>query len=249
VLKFYPDHVPARLPRLLGDMLAALWTVVWVAAGVVAYKLVMATEIVADGISNTGHTFNSWLDAFKSATPRGVPVISNFLIGQVNALEKSTGNPLIAAGAQAHDTIHSLAVGLGLLTALPPILIVAGTYAFLRWRDAREMGSALAFVRAAERSGRLEQARGVLAYRAVATLSFTELMKASQDPIGDLAARRYAPLATQMLKKAGLESFRLYERGAAELEAAAAPEVGDEREQQDSQAGGPERQIGRLGSG
>lgn len=218
MLKFYPDHVPARIPRVLADMLAALWTALWIAAGIVVYKIVMALQVVADGISGAGHTFNGWIEAFKSVTPRGVPVISSFLLDQEAALERYTGDQLVVNGAQAHETIHTIAVTMGLLTALPAILIVVGTYAFLRWRDAREMGSALAFVRAAERTGRLEQARAVLAYRAVASLSFTDLMKASSDPVGDLAAHRYDALATQMLKRAGLESFRLYRKGAPELE-------------------------------
>ncbi len=248
MLKFYPDHVPARLPRLLGDMLAALWTAIWVAAGLVVYKVVMALNIVADGITNSGRTFNGWIDALKSVTPRGIPGLSSFLLDQERALQRYTGDPLISNGSQAHDTIHTIALTMGLLTALPPILIVGGTYFFLRWRDAREMGSALAFVQAAERSGRLEQARAVLAYRAVATLSFTQLMKASQDPVGDLAAGRYERLATQMLKKAGLESFRLYRKGRPELETAPAADVGEPGQDEDDDRGRPDGEVRRLGS-
>lgn len=249
MLKFYPDHVPARLPRLLGDMLAAFWAAIWVAAGIVVYKVVMALQVVAFGISSAGTTFNSWIEAFKSVTPRGIPGVSAFLLQQEAALEQHTGDQLIASGAQARDTIHSIAVTMGLFTALPPILIVCGTYAFLRWRDAREMGSALAFVRSAERSGRLDQARAVLAYRAVATLSFTELMRASADPVGDLAARRYDRLATQMLKKSGLESFRLYRKGSPELEPTAPTDVSDASQEQDDESRGADQQVRRLGPG
>ena len=71
------------------------------------------------------------------------------------------------------------------------------------------MGSALAFVRRAMASGRIEQAKAVLAYRALATLSFTQLMKTSRDPVGDLSNRDYDRLAAAMLDRAGLDPWRL----------------------------------------
>jgi hypothetical protein len=73
----------------------------------------------------------------------------------------------------------------------------------------RETGAALAFVRIASITGRAEQARAVLAYRAVSTLSFRQLMSASADPVGDIAERRYERLADAMLKRAGLDPSRL----------------------------------------
>jgi hypothetical protein len=72
-----------------------------------------------------------------------------------------------------------------------------------------EIGAALAFVRVASVTGRADQARAVLAFRAVTTLSFRQLMSASSDPVGDLAERRYERLASAMLKRAGLDPGRL----------------------------------------
>ena len=223
MLKFYPDHVPARVPRVLGDMLITLWIVAWALCGFAVYQIVEGLQAVADGITGTGRTLDAWIQSFRNAVPRGIPGISSFLTGVADGLQKNSGDQLISFGGQAHDTINNMAITFGLVTAIPPILIVGGTYLFLRWRDAREMGAALAFVSAAERSGRLEQAKAVLAYQAVAQLRFTELMKASRDPIGDLAAHQYDGLATAMLKRAGLESFRLYDKGSERLSEPAAP--------------------------
>lgn len=248
VLKLYPDHVPARVPRIAGDMLAAAWCAVWAAAGLLAYQTVMALQVVADGLSSTGHTFNSWIDAFRSAAPKGIPILSPLLERGAAAFEKVSGDPMVSAGAQAHTDIFNLAVATGLFTALPPILIGAGAYGLWRWRDAREMGSALAFVRAAESGGRTDQAKAVLAYRAVASLSFRSLMKISADPIGDLAAHRYDALAAEMLKKAGLESFRLYDAGSARLEPGAAG-VRGHRQQHHQHRPHPDRQVRALGPG
>ncbi|HEX6348933.1 MAG TPA: hypothetical protein VF160_06025 [Candidatus Dormibacteraeota bacterium] len=252
MLKFYPDHVPARIPRVMGDMLVTLWVVAWALCGFAVYQVVEGLQAVADGITGTGHTLDAWIESFRNAVPRGIPGVSSFFTGIADGLQRNSGDQLITFGGQAHQTIDHMAIAFGLVTAVPPILIVGGTYLFWRWRDAREMGSALAFVSAAERSGRLEQAKAVLAYRAVAQLRFTELMKASADPIGDLAAHQYDGLASAMLKRAGLESFRLYDRGAARLSepsAATPSEIGDARQEDHRHRGHTQRQVGRLGAG
>ena len=257
MLKFYPDHVPARVPRLLGDMLTTLWVVTWIAAGITVYRVVEGLQSVAQGLTSTGQTFDSWIASFKGAVPRGIPGVSSFLTGVADALQRNTGDPLITFGAQAHGTIDNMALAFGLVTALPPILIVGGAYAAWRWRDAREMGAALAFVRQAERGGRLEQARALLAYRAVAQLNFTQLMRASADPVGDLSARRYDALAAAMLKRAGLNSFRLYDPGAPKLEGAehdatsetappAPPQIGEGRQHHHEHGRAPDHEVGRL---
>jgi len=98
---------------------------------------------------------------------------------------------------------------LGLLVALPPILLVLLPYTGWRWRDMRETGAALAFVRIAAMTGRADAARAVLAYRAVSTLSFRQLMRASADPVGDLVEHRYDKLASAMLLRAGIDPTRL----------------------------------------
>ena len=116
---------------------------------------------------------------------------------------------LVSTGHQIHDAVFQLAIVLALLVAVPPILLVMGPYAAWRWRDMRETGAALAFVRIASMTGRADQARAVLAYRAVSTLSFRQLMSASADPVGDIAERRYERLADAMLKRAGLDPTRL----------------------------------------
>src|SRR2546423_15476772 len=56
---------------------------------------------------------------------------------------------------------------------------------------------------------RADAARAVLAYRAVSSLSFRQLMSASPDPVGDLVEHRYDRLAKAMLLRAGLDPTRL----------------------------------------
>ena len=209
MLKFYPDRPGPRFTMLLLDLSLLIWIALWIAAGRAVYRLVTGLWAVSDAITGTGRTFNSWIADFRNAVPRNVPFLGGYFSSAASALQKHTGDPLLQTGAQAHEAIQQAAVALALLTAAPPILIVGGLYLIRRWRQAREMGAVLAFVRAAERSGTVEQARALLAFRAVATLPFSRLMRASEDPVADLGSGRHERLAAEMLRSAGLESFRL----------------------------------------
>ena len=221
MLKFYPDRPGARFGLLLRDLAIVIWGALWVAAGMTVYRLMTALWALSDAISRTGRTFNSWIGDFRNAVPRNIPFIGDYLSSAAGALQKHTGDPLIQTGAQAHDSIQQVAMALAVMTAAPPILIVGVLYLLWRWRQAREMGSALAFIRAAEKSETLEQARALLAFRAVATLPFSRLMRASKDPMGDLSGGHHDQLAAEMLRSAGLESYRLFRRWPAQLDEAA----------------------------
>ncbi|MDQ6877064.1 MAG: hypothetical protein M3082_05075 [Candidatus Dormibacteraeota bacterium] len=209
MIKVYPDRFLPALLRVLSDLVTIAWTVAWAALGWLIYKTVLGLQVIADGITSTGSTFNAWIASFRNAVPGGIPFLSQFLLDTADALRKYSGDPLVSAGHQIHDAIIQLAIVLALLVALPPILLVLVPYGAWRWRDMREIGSALAFVRIASMTGRADQARAVLAYRAVSTLSFRQLMSASADPVGDIAEHRYERLADAMLKRAGLDPKRL----------------------------------------
>src|SRR5713101_6945449 len=205
MIKLYPDRPVAAMVRVFFDLLTAGWTVVWAVLGWLIYKTVLGLEVIADGITNTGATFNGWIKQFHDAIPGGIPGVTQFLLNIADALRKYSGDPLVSAGHQVHDAIIQVAIVLALLVALPPILLVLLPYGAWRWRDMREIAS----VRIASMTGRADQARAVLAYRAVSTLSFRQLMSASADPVGDIAERRYERLADAMLKRAGLDPSRL----------------------------------------
>ena len=209
MLKFYPDRRFPALIRFTFDLLALAWVLFWALAGWLAYQTVMQLEAIADGLRDTGKTFDEWIAAFRDGVPKGIPYVSNWLVSQSNALARHTGDPLIQMSGQVRQDIFDFAVILGVLVAVPPIAYILLTYGVWRWRDAREMGAALQFVRIALVTGRIDEARALLAYRAIASLTFTQLMRTSRDPVGDLAHRRYDALAGAMLSRAGLEPWRL----------------------------------------
>jgi hypothetical protein len=209
MLKVYPDRRWPAFLRVLGDTIVFFWTIVWAYLGFLIYQTVMGLEVIADGITNTGMTFDQWIASFRKAIPGGIPLLTQFLLNLADTLKQYSGDPLVATGHNIHDAIFHFAVILALLVALPPILLLLVPYAGWRWRDMRETGAALAFVRIASMTGRADAARAVLAYRAVSTLSFRALMSASADPVGDLVEHRYERLANAMLLRAGIDPTRL----------------------------------------
>ncbi|TMB77044.1 MAG: hypothetical protein E6I12_07525 [Chloroflexi bacterium] len=209
MLKIYPDRRWPAFLRVLADTVVSVWTVLWAYLGFLIYQTVMGLEVIADGIRNTGSTFNQWIAAFRQAVPGGIPILTKFLQDTADTLRHYSGDQLVAAGQNIHDAILRVAIVLALLVAVPPILLVLVPYGGWRWRDMRETGAALAFVRIASITGRADAARAVLAYRAISSLSFRQLMSASADPVGDLVEHRYERLASEMLKRAGLDPTRL----------------------------------------
>ena len=209
MLKPYPDRPGPAVFRVFTDTAAVLWTAAWAYLGWLIYQTVMGLEVIADAIKNTGLTFDQWIAAFRSSVPGGIPGLTQFLLDIADTLKRYSGDPLVATGQNIHDAIFHTAIVLGVLVAGPPILLALIPYGMWRWRDMRETGAALAFVRIASLTGRADAARAVLAYRAVSSLSFRQLMSASADPVGDLVEHRYERLANAMLKRAGLDPTRL----------------------------------------
>jgi hypothetical protein len=209
MLKPYPDARWPAFLRVLADTVIVFWTIVWAYLGWLIYQTVMGLQAIADAIKNTGLTFDQWIAAFRSSVPGGIPLLTQFLLDIADTLKRYSGDPLVSAGENIHEAIFRMAIILALLVAVPPILLVLLPYAGWRWRDMRETGAALAFVRIASLTGRADAARAVLAYRAVSSLSFRQLMSASADPVGDLVEHRYERLANAMLKRAGLDPARL----------------------------------------
>ena len=209
MVKLYPDRRWPAFLRVLADTIVFFWTILWAYLGWLIYQTVMGLEVIADAIKNTGVTFDQWIAAFRKAVPGGIPILTKFLQDMAELLKQYSGDPLVATGQNVHDAIFHAAVILGLLVALPPIVLVLVPYLLWRWRDIHETGAALAFVRIASMTGRADAARAVLAYRAVSSLSFRQLMSASPDPVGDLAEHNYDRLARAMLLRAGIDPTRL----------------------------------------
>src|SRR3989475_1633439 len=147
MLKPYPDSRWPAFLRVLADTVVFFWTVVWAYLGWLIYQTVMGLQAIADGMTNTGATFNKWIAAFRQVIPNDVPLLTKFLQDMANALQHYSGDQLVSAGHNIHDAIIRVAITLALLVALPPILLVLLPYGGWRWGGDRENSAAPPVVR------------------------------------------------------------------------------------------------------
>src|SRR3989454_7785460 len=153
MLKPYPDNPWPAFLRVLADTVVFFWTVVWAYLGWLIYQTVMGLQAIADGMTNTGATFNKRIAAFRQVIPNDVPLLTKFLQDMANALQHYSGDQLVSAGHNIHDAIIRVAITLALLVALPPILLVLLPYGGRGGHGTPEAGGAAGVVRGGGRTG------------------------------------------------------------------------------------------------
>ena len=204
IVRLYPADPSRALGRAVIDALALGWIFVWLMAGRALYGVIMALEVIADGITRTGNTFNGVIHDFRNHIPDNVPFVTSSLRDLADALQHNSGDPIVRSGAQIHDQIHQFALVLAVLISVPPVAFMLFTYGRRRLLSILEMTAAQRFITVGGAGTSPLAVDAVLAHRAIATLSFRELMRASQDPVGDLAAGEYRGLASAMRRQQGL---------------------------------------------
>lgn len=205
MVKLYPDPGLRRAGRIATDALVAAWSVIWLLVGVEVYRLAISLQRLSDGITGAGQRIDGVISAFRMSVPADTPLIGGYFDQLSRSLERSSGTPLITLGGQVHGDIARLAVVISVAVAAPPLLIVTGRHVARRWREMREMGAARAFVAGAIAHDAGPAATALLAYRAVSRLSFTQLMRVTQDPVADLIEGRHEALAAAHLAQIGLK--------------------------------------------
>lgn len=214
-MKFYADNPSRRARRLAVDVFVLIWTVFAVVLGLLVNAQILRLQAIGTAIVNTGQTFNGWIGDFSSSVPgQSLPIIGNALGDYLSQLSSSlkvhSGDVLISHGNNANDVIASLAGYLAVATAAVAILLVTVPYLGFRIAGAREMGAGQAFVESARGDDRAREAEALLAFRALATLRFTRIIRVSADPVGDFNTGNHARLASAMLSSMGLDTRRLY---------------------------------------
>jgi hypothetical protein len=214
-MKLYSDDPRRRNWRMVVDGLIACWTIGAGILGLWVHAEILNLQAIGTSISQTGRTFNSWIDDFRMAVPgQNIPLIgsalSDYLKGLADSLQSSSGDSLTNYGQEINGFVASLAVYLGIAACLLAVLCLTTPYLIFRLRRAREMGEARTFVESARAKGQVRQAEGLLAFRALVTLRFTRIVDVSDDPLGDLVIGNHQALANEMLSLLGLDGKRLY---------------------------------------
>jgi len=122
------------------------------------------------------------------------------LPGALERAGQGSGGNVASLGQQGEDSVHNLALALGLLVfAIPTILLLVIMLPprIRQIRQLRAATTALVDTHDPER-------RRLLAMRAAFGLSYLTLLGYTRDPLGDLAAGRYDPLVAAALDDVGI---------------------------------------------
>jgi hypothetical protein len=188
----------ARLIHVL-DVVVVLWVAAWIVLAVLVGREVRNLRELSDTVVLAGVAVEDTGDLVSAL--EDVP----FVGGRVNEVAervREAGESAQVSGRESRDSTEDLSILLALSIGLIPTLPLLGLYAPLRvaWtRDSRSVRGALANDGA---DLRLDE---FLARRAVANLSYGELLAVSTDPYGDLEAGRFGALADRELERLGIQ--------------------------------------------
>ena len=174
-MRFYA-HSPARRTRqVIADVLMLLWIGIWVYAGRQVHDAVEELRAPADSITSAGRSVHGALTGAGDQAGQ-IPLVGDQLRAWLTQAAGS-GTTLEQAGTSMADTVESLALGLGLATALAPTVPVLLLWLYVRVRFVHRATQSQRFIDAGEDLD-------LFALRAMATQPMRALAKVSDDPAG-----------------------------------------------------------------
>ena len=194
-IKIYAETPSLRLRQQLQDTATLVWVAAWGLAGRTLYRTIEHLRTATAEAERAGSGFARRLDDV-ARTVTDIPLVGSALRRPFTGAADA-GRTLETAGAAAGDTVHTLALWLGLLVALLPIA----------WVLARRLPRRLAWMREAGAAATLRidaDDLQLFALRAAATAPLHELRRVTADPARALADGDYAPLAAIELARLGL---------------------------------------------
>lgn len=193
--------IESRLPQrsvVAIDLLVALWTAAWLVLGIAVGTFVERLGAVGEGIEDTGQAIQRAGHAVDRLSD--TPLVGEGFAAAAREIDE-IGRETAQNGRSVEEDVDTLALLIGAGLALGPTLPVLALWVPPRISRERERHA----LRRSLRSGD-GVALAYLANRAVAGRLFRELRRASDDPVGDLAAGRYEALAALELDHLALGS-------------------------------------------
>ena len=196
-MKLYAETPGLRTRQLVGDLAVLSWMAAWVAAGVALYRLVGKLAVPGERVEQAGSSFAGDIAEIQQKVGR-LPVVGGELQDPFGRLA-GVGRTLAAAGVTQQEVVHQLALWLGVVVAVVPIVGLLLVWLPRRVSWAREAGAAS---RLRMDGADLE----LFAIRAVANRPLRDLHRVTPDPAGDLRAGEYQALADLELRALGLRA-------------------------------------------
>ncbi|MDG4827577.1 hypothetical protein O7635_37525 [Asanoa sp. WMMD1127] len=171
-MKIYADRFPRFFVQVVTDLLVIAWIYFWIRGALWLHDQVEKLAVPGQKLEGAGSALASNL-AEAGSKVGGVPLVGDEL---TSPFEKAAGaaRSVAEAGQAQQDVVGDLALALGIITAVLPILFV-----LLLWLPLRAR-----WIRRASAASRVRQApagRDLLALRALATQPLSKLAKLGPD--------------------------------------------------------------------
>jgi hypothetical protein len=174
-MKLYADTPGRRMRQVAADGFVLLWVASWVWAARQVHDTVALLTAPANSLTSAGDSVHGALTGAGDQAAR-IPVVGQDFASWLDRAAGS-GTSLRDAGTSMASTVETVALWLALVTALVPIVIVAGVWLWVRVRFVRAATTAQRFI---DSSDDLD----LFALRALANQPLTALAKISDDPAG-----------------------------------------------------------------
>ena len=204
-MKLYADLPLRRTRQVVGDLLLLFWIAVWIKLAYVVHDATLALGAPGKLTDTSATKLADQMSAAGGALG-GLPLVGDQASVPFDRAAEASGS-LAAAGRAQVEAVNDLAFWLGLVTALIPILIIAGVYLPIRWRFVRTATAGRKFVDS-------EHDLDLFALRALANQPLHVLAGISDDPAGAWRARDtdvISVLADLELRESGLRPNRRIE--------------------------------------
>jgi hypothetical protein len=197
-MRIYPDQTGRRIDLMARDLAVVLALVLFALIALKVHDAVDNLAVLGEGVESAGNAVTGGFDTAADAVD-GTPIVGDTLGDALRGAGEGSGGEVADLGRGGAGAAHDLANLLGLLFfALPAALLLLWTLP-PRIRQIRRLNAAASAV------GELTpERRRLLAMRAAFGLPYGELLRFTQDPLGDLEAGRYDALVAAELEQAGL---------------------------------------------
>ena len=204
MLKFYSELWPARIREIAADLTTWAWVAIWAVVGLRIYEAIAqfseSGRLLRGGGVNIQGAGVQLGDALQ-----GVPLIGEGANDLATSAFKTAGEPFIQVGLELESLLLFIARLLALLVVA--VMLIPWLTRYLPWRATRlaTVRAAHYAIRRAPRDMSDRALQHALATRALARLSYQELLDHTSDPFGDYAAGHYERLAKAELNSVGLK--------------------------------------------
>jgi hypothetical protein len=197
-VQLYPQLAGPRIATVSRDLLIVALLLLFALIGKAVHDAVDALAVLGEGVRSGGEAVRGGFDSAADAVD-GTPIVGGELADGLRGAGEASGGNVADLGQAGEDEVHDLADLLGLVTFAIPAALVLLAMVPARIRQIRQLTAASRVLR--EPVG---ERRRLLAMRAAFGLPYSQLLRYTKDPIGDLAADRYEPLVAAVMEDAGL---------------------------------------------